>query len=160
MDDLGRRQGKNILLCSHLLPDVEKTCDHVVVLVEGRTVLQGSIAELTAAEAARIRVVVEKGEPRFAAELEAAGFPNVPSKDGGRVVTLPVGTRDADDVCRVAHVSGVVIRSIEPVRSTLEEVFLRAVDGDATGSGGPNPRDPKTVATGHARTPQAQERQE
>ena len=36
VEDLGRNQGKNVVLCSHLLPDVEKTCDHVVVIVEGK----------------------------------------------------------------------------------------------------------------------------
>ena len=38
---------KNVVLCTHLLPDVERTCEHVVVLSGGRVVEQGRVAELT-----------------------------------------------------------------------------------------------------------------
>ena len=38
IEDLGRVQGKNVVLCTHLLPDVEKTCDEVVVLKQGQVV--------------------------------------------------------------------------------------------------------------------------
>ncbi len=137
VDDLGRRQGKNILLCSHLLPDVEKTCDHVVVLVEGRAVLQDSIARLTAAEEKRVRVTVEEGRPALEAELVALGLVCAPSeatstdRAPGLLVTLPGAELDADILCAAAHRAGVVLRSIDPVRASLEEVFLRAVDGSA-----------------------------
>ena len=47
--DLGHAQGKSLLVCSHLLPDVERCCDDVVVLQKGRIVAQGSIRELTRA---------------------------------------------------------------------------------------------------------------
>ncbi|MCA9003007.1 MAG: ABC transporter ATP-binding protein, partial [Planctomycetes bacterium] len=47
VSDLGRNQGKHVLLCTHLLPDVERTCDHVVVMNKGSVIEQGSIANLT-----------------------------------------------------------------------------------------------------------------
>lgn len=141
--DLGRRQGKNIVLCSHLLPDVEKTCDHVVVLVQGRAVLQGSIAQLTAAEEKRVRVTAEEGLDVLEAAFVERGLAcvhdagNNADRKPGVVVTLEGEELDADLVCEIAHGSGVVLRSIEPVRASLEEVFLRAVDRGAAPAGQP-----------------------
>ena len=140
IDDLGRNQGKNILLCSHLLPDVEKTCDHVVVIVQGRSRLQGSIAELTAAETTRVRAEASEDEAALRAALDAAGMtweepvsrPDEP-RPRGTIVTLPAGADDADALLGVAAGAGVALRAIEPLRSTLEQVFLRAVDGGEAG---------------------------
>jgi ABC-2 type transport system ATP-binding protein len=128
VEDLGRNQGKNIILCSHLLPDVEKTCDHVVVVVQGRVALQGSIAELTAADEARIRVEVEEREDEFAASLQGAGMLTESSDVKGLIVTVPHAD-DADAICSVAADGGFHLRTIDPVRSTLEQIFLQAVDG-------------------------------
>jgi len=126
--DLGRNQKKNVLLCSHLLPDVEQTCDTVVVLVKGQAILQGSIAELTAAESRRLRVEVEDGASRLQTALEAAAYTTSLTEDGAVMVTLPQGVEDADALCGLAAAEGVNISSVDSVRSTLEEVFLKAVD--------------------------------
>lgn len=138
VEDLGRNQGKNVLLCSHLLPDVEKTCDHVVVLVKGRTVLQGAIAELTAAEATRIAIETEEPSPEFQSTLQKAGYVcerdqtdhGAPENPQRFIATLPSHLGDADELLGLAAQEGAVLRSLAPVRSTLEQVFLRAVDGD------------------------------
>ena len=45
--DLGHDQGKSLFLCSHLLPDVERTCERVVVIHRGKMLEAGSIAEMT-----------------------------------------------------------------------------------------------------------------
>jgi ABC-2 type transport system ATP-binding protein len=42
-----RRQGRTVLLVSHVLTEVEQLCDQLAVLVEGRVVYQGSLAALT-----------------------------------------------------------------------------------------------------------------
>ncbi|MDG1983726.1 MAG: ABC transporter ATP-binding protein [Planctomycetota bacterium] len=128
VEDLGRNQKKNVLLCSHLLPDVERTCDNVVVLVKGQAILQGSIAELTAAEAHRLRIQVEDGADRLRGALTAAGYGISSGEAGSLMVTLPAGVEDADALCGLAATEQVNISSIDPVRSTLEEVFLKAVD--------------------------------
>jgi len=131
VEDLGRRQGKNVLLCSHLLPDVEKTCDHVIVLVEGRAVLQGSIAELTAADAKRVRIEIGDEAPTFLEALRAADLEVTVTKEEGLVVTLPQGVDDADEICAIAAREGVILEGLEPVQATLEDVFLQAVDATA-----------------------------
>ncbi len=128
VEDLGRNQKKNVLLCSHLLPDVERTCDNVVVLVKGQAILQGSIAELTAAESRRLRVEVEDGANQLQAALQAASYDVSIDNTGALMITLPQSVEDADQLCGLAAAERVNISSIDPVRSTLEEVFLKAVD--------------------------------
>lgn len=137
VEDLGRNQGKNVLLCSHLLPDVERTCDHVVVIVEGRAVLQGSIAELTAAEATRLRVQTDERDGDLWRALEERGYrcetPDEEPVQGptqrGFLATLPDGRSDADEICAIAAQINAPLLQIEPVRRSLEQVFLTAVDG-------------------------------
>lgn len=136
VEDLGRNQGKNVVLCSHLLPDVEKTCDHVVVIVKGKAVLQGNIAELTAAEATRLRVQTDEKDQALWQALEAEGYGCEPPEDDatqgpapkGFIATLPDGQKDADGLCAIAARIEAPLLQIEPVRRSLEQVFLTAVD--------------------------------
>lgn len=134
IDDLGRVQGKNILLCSHLLPDVERTCDHVVMIVRGRAELQASIAELTAAETRALRVDGGERSAELAEVLRGRGMAVTPSEGAFEVeVPSPDGEPDADEVCAAAAEAGIPLMGIEPLRSSLDEVFHRVVaDAEAS----------------------------
>jgi ABC-2 type transport system ATP-binding protein len=126
--DLGHAQQKHVLLCSHLLPDVERTCGDVVVLHRGRALAQGSIAEMTRAEQRWMGVEVAEGDERaaaFARELEVAtiGF------ERGENGTFRVRTaaEDGDRLFALAERSGATLVALTSVRSSLEDVFLRAL---------------------------------
>lgn len=127
IEDLGRVQGKSVLLCSHLLRDVERTCDHVVVLHQGVVVKQGSVAELTQADTLRLRVWVAGDPSAFREKLQTAGITSEARSDEELLLTLPEGTEDADGVFAKAADCGAVLTRVEAVRSTLEDVFLTAV---------------------------------
>jgi ABC-2 type transport system ATP-binding protein len=60
-------EGRTVVLSSHLLDEVEKTCDAIAIVDRGTVVLQGSIAELTAGAASSLRV--ESNDPARAATL-------------------------------------------------------------------------------------------
>ena len=131
--DLGHEQQKNVLLCSHLLPDVEKTCDHVVVMNRGRVVASDSMASMTSAEGTMLRVHVEGEAGAFERALGEAGYRHEPREGGGLTIFLDHRAEgehpeDADPIFAVAASAGVAITSLDLVRSTLEEVFLRAID--------------------------------
>ena len=132
--DLGHQHGKSLLLCSHLLPDVERTCRDVVVLQAGRAVLRGPIAELTRDEERRLRIEVGGDHARFASALASAGFdvrPEEPAEAGSRYsVRLDGRAQDADPLFELAAASGATLRSLEEVRSSLEEVFLAGISGE------------------------------
>ncbi|MAG63574.1 hypothetical protein CMO84_08640 [Candidatus Woesearchaeota archaeon] len=127
VEDLGRTQGKNILLCSHLLQDVERTCDHVVVLNDGCVVEQGAVSELTAAKGALLLVEVEGESAHFIDHLQSAGLQTSEGTEGGLRIQWPDAAPDADRVFELAEQAGVAITQLRQQRSSLEDVFLRAV---------------------------------
>jgi len=122
--DLGSTHGKNILLCSHLLPDVEKTCEHVIVIQHGRVIESGSIAELTRAEDGELNVEISGDEAAFERELEAASLRFHARGRGHYGLSLSSALQDADAVFSLANRSGCSVVAVEPVRSSLEQVFL------------------------------------
>lgn len=131
VEDLGHAQGKSILLCSHLLPDVERTCEHIVVIDHGRAVEQGTIRDLTGGDGLLLHIDVEGGGERLAAALTASGVRLHSSSTTRISVHVEPEADDADDILAAAADLGIVVTGIDPARSTLEDVFLAAVDGAA-----------------------------
>ncbi len=125
--DLGHDQGKSLLLCSHLLPDVERTCENVVVIHRGRTLSAGSIAEMTRSDETWLRVEVADRAEGFAGGLAEAGYTYVKEDASGFRVQLN-GADDGDALFAVAARAGASVTSLAPVTSSLEEVFLDALD--------------------------------
>jgi len=124
--DLAHNKQINLILSSHLLPDVEHACDRVVVLDKGQVVAQGPIADL---KGRRIRVFelrIKGDRLRFAETLRHEGFEChetdedimrvlVPGDDGGRAL-FALATRER-----------VQVRHLRPSVPTLEDVFAKAV---------------------------------
>jgi ABC-2 type transport system ATP-binding protein len=121
--DLGHAQKKSLLVCSHLLPDVERTCSDVVVLHQGVVVLAGSIAELTRAEGRRLRIEFDGPVARLRSELESEGRVCT-EEEGALLVRLAEGEEDGDRLFAAARRAGARLRTVLEVRSTLEDVFL------------------------------------
>ncbi len=124
--DLGHAQQKNVLLCSHLLPDVERTCERVVVLHKGAVLAAGTIEELTRREERWVRAEVEAGEAAFADRLSRAGLRF--ETDGPRCFRVKTGDEELDGLFALATESGTALTSLVPERSTLEQVFLGALE--------------------------------
>src|SRR5262245_4678033 len=124
--DLAINKGMSLLFSSHLLPDVEAVCDHVLVLAQGRLLAQGQIRELKQAHDRMVEVRVKSDPPAFARDLVGHGC-KVESRDDLLQVRLPEG-REHDLLWSVAAKSGEQIRYLRPQRSTLEEIFLKAVE--------------------------------
>ena len=129
--DLGHNKGVNLILSSHLLVDVEYTCDHVVVLDKGAVATSGSIDQLKG-PAGRVYEVRVKGRLQpFIATLQAAGLECHETDEDVMRVFLP-GERGAkgDDqrrLCELAVKSGVQVRHLRASLPTLEDVFAKAI---------------------------------
>jgi len=132
--DLGHAQKKSLILCSHLLPDVEATCDSVVVLSRGRAAASGRIDALVGTARARVRVEVHGDGAAFARELDAAGLAHESAGASAYSVDLPGAELDADPVLAAAARSNARVVAIEPERATLQQAFLRALDEAAIGT--------------------------
>jgi ABC-2 type transport system ATP-binding protein len=126
--DLSHNKGMSLLFSSHLLPDVEAVCEHVLVLGSGRLLAQGLIQDLKQLHQQVYEVRVKADGEEFARRLAAAGCKPSPREDGLEV-EVPAGG-GPELFWKAAAASGAQIRHLRPRRSTLEEVFLKAVEGD------------------------------
>ena len=121
-------EGRTVLLSSHLLDEVEKTCDIVAIVDEGRVVAQGSIHEIVRGGPRAVDVVASN--PLDAARLLAAvpGVLGATDHEGGLRVTLspeaPVDREIVTALLRRLLDHGVDVERIAPVRSSLEDRFL------------------------------------
>jgi ABC-2 type transport system ATP-binding protein len=117
-------EGRTIVLSSHLLDEIEKTCDYVAIVDQGTIVAQGSIEELRGADGTT--VLVEVDEPGRAQTLLAAN-PEVERivNDGNE---LRVSLRSKADVVPALNRSlvkgGFAVRRLEPQQASLEQRFL------------------------------------
>src|SRR5258705_8298343 len=90
--DLGHNKGVSLILSSHLLPDVEYTCDHVVVMDKGQVAAQGPIEELKG-PAGRVYELRVKGDlPAFLEILRAAGMECTSTDEDAMRVFVPEGS--------------------------------------------------------------------
>jgi len=126
--DLPGKRGTKFILSSHLLPDIERVCDQVVVLHQGQISFIGTVDELRGDSALRHEVRVKADAARLAEALRAAGCEVEPLAEEGLSVRLPAGS-DTDVIFAAALAAGVQIRHLAPHRATLEAAFLRAVGG-------------------------------
>jgi ABC-2 type transport system ATP-binding protein len=124
--DLAHNKGMNLLFSSHLLPDVEAVCDYVVVLGGGKLLAQGEIQELKQIHEQTFDVRLKGDMGPFAKRLTELGCA-AEFLDEVLRVRLPA-EQSQQLLWQVAADQNEQIRYLRPQRSTLEEVFLNAVE--------------------------------
>jgi ABC-2 type transport system ATP-binding protein len=125
--DLGHNKGMSLLFSSHLLPDVEAVCDYVIVVDRGRLKENGRISSLKEGHLGSYEVRVKDEQERFAQALTAIGCA-CEAREDRLVVRIPQ-PRTERVLWETAAASGLQIRYLRPRRSTLEEVFEKALAG-------------------------------
>jgi ABC-2 type transport system ATP-binding protein len=133
--DLAHNKNVNLILSSHLLPDVEFTCDHVVVMDKGQVVAQGPIAELKG-PAGRVFELRIKGDlPGFLEVLQQAGMECHSTDEDVMRVFVPARSgangNDQQVLFALAAQHRVQVRHLRPSVPTLEDVFAKAVGEEA-----------------------------
>lgn len=127
--DISHRQRLNVIVSSHLLPDVEHTCDHLVILDQGRVAAQGPIAgfKTHGGLVFELRVKADADETeRFVSALRQAGVDcHTGDEDVMRVFVPAEG--GARMLFQLAFQHGVQVRHLRPSVPTLEDVFAHAV---------------------------------
>jgi ABC-2 type transport system ATP-binding protein len=126
--DLAHNKGVNLILSSHLLPDVEYTCDHVVVIDKGSVTANGPIDELKG-PAGRVYELRIKGDtPQFIGVLRREGYECRDTDEDIMRVFVPGTTEEGARILfRLAAREGAQVRHLRPSVPTLEDVFARAV---------------------------------
>jgi len=136
LDPVGRRQirdlileerhrGTTILFCTHIIPDVEALCDRVAVLVGGRRVREGSVAELVSAQATHMELTVE-GLPLE--RIQTLGVELEQARVLENRVLLRVRDAEAQRLLKLLLEQGGRVTQLQPARFSLEELFLRALE--------------------------------
>jgi ABC-2 type transport system ATP-binding protein len=121
-------EGRTVLLSSHLLDEVEKTCDVAAIVDLGRVVAQGTIHELVRGGPRAIDIVCHN--PLEAARLLAAmpGVTRASDQEGSLRVTLspeaPVDREIVTALLRRLLDHGVAVERVAPVATSLEDRFL------------------------------------
>ncbi len=112
-------EGRTVFLSSHLLDEVEKTCDQVAIVDRGRIVVSGGVEE-----------IATSGEPTLLIEVDdeavarrVLGDAPVEAEGRGLRIKLPPG-RTSAEINRALVEAGVAVSRLEPARASLEEKFL------------------------------------
>ena len=124
--DLGHNKNVNLILSSHLLPDVEFTCDHVIVMDKGQVVAQGPIEELKGPAGRVFELRIKGNLPVFIETLRERGLECHSTDEDVMRVFVPAG-RDQREIFALATEQGAQIRHLRPSIPTLEDVFAKAV---------------------------------
>lgn len=123
--------GVSVILSSHLLEDVERVCDYVVMLDSGRLVVSGKIDELMSG-GSDVIVRVDGDVETFIGRLAARGVRA--RSDGAEIIVQRDSEHDlsAFDVVRdVAVELGYPLRQLRPRQRSLEDVYIQTVSGEA-----------------------------
>jgi ABC-2 type transport system ATP-binding protein len=126
--DLAHNKGVNLILSSHLLPDVEYTCDHVVVMDKGTIAAAGPIAALKQPRGRvyELRVKTTGDLDLFVQRMRSAGLECKATDEDVMRVFVP-GEGGARELFALASAERVQVRHLRPSVPTLEDVFAHAV---------------------------------
>jgi len=124
--DLATRKGVSLILSSHLLPDVEATCERVIVMHRGAIVTQGLINELTERRRQVFEIQIKGDLDGYVQALEATGAECYGTDEDVMRVFVGPG-QGPRDLFAVAMSQNVQVRHLRPSVPTLEDVFAEAI---------------------------------
>lgn len=125
-----RKEGSiRLLISSHLLRDIDETCDEVLILKNGRVAALCNIEEERRSNRSFMELETVGATERFSVSVrglgcECASFP------GGRIKLVIPDNIEVRDLYVIASEQGVQIRRMNQRRDSLEDIFLRAMDNE------------------------------
>jgi ABC-2 type transport system ATP-binding protein len=125
---LGKEHGKSIVLSTHLLGDVEKVCERVVILHQGHVLVQGSVEELRIRRHDRYRLQIQGAADKFLEDLRLEGAQVLHDNGRGEFrVVVPAGwvTRT---FFALADNHGIQLRGLQADDEELDELFHRVIE--------------------------------
>ncbi len=144
---LGQDGHTTVFLSSHLLGEVQHTCDRVAILNRGQCVASGLVSEVLAASGptqVRVRVSAEERE-RALGVLTTAGLSSTPDPKDALALTVQGGA-DPSVITRTLAAQGVYLSELTPLRADLEAFYLQ-VTSDGPPEPAPAAPAPTTPAT-------------
>lgn len=119
----------SIVLASHILSDVERTCDRIVIIHRGALTREGDIQGIKGKYSGSFTVRIDGEKEKFIAQLKEKKCEIIPSGKNLLDVTLPEN-RDTDVILQAAENSEVKLRKMVPGIQSLEDVFVKLIKED------------------------------
>jgi ABC-2 type transport system ATP-binding protein len=120
-------EGRTVVLSSHLLDEVERTCDAVAIVDRGNIIRQGPISELLAGASLVVQVACSEPD-RARALLEGANLgAHIDVGPLGLTITLPAGTERGviAHIARLLVEAGIALYGLQQIQASLESWFLQ-----------------------------------
>jgi ABC-2 type transport system ATP-binding protein len=136
LDPLGRRevrdliaslraQGKTVFFSSHVLSDVEALCDRVAIMNKGCLIEAGKLSDILKSRTSEMEAVVTGVSEDVLNELRVFAAQIVPAPEGAHIRVQT--DKEIEYVLRLVHRAGGRLVSVNPVRESLEDLFVREV---------------------------------
>jgi len=134
ISDIGKT-GKTVVVCSHLLHEVEQICNYVVILNQGRLLKTGSMKEVLSGEKGRYHLEL-RGKNKDLEEISdiLSKKYEIVSTDFiiGRLIVIIKNIDSSLKLFNLLKKHNVQIRSFKPDKLTLEDVFIQSFEGGKT----------------------------
>jgi len=127
--DISSKKDIQVLISSHILPDIEQTCSYVVILNKGRMAAQGKISELKQVKYSLYELRIKGDEMSFLEKLKSIKSRIDETEDKLLRVYLPPGT-DPQEIFKIAAEEKVQIRHFVKSQTSLEDLFAQVVGVD------------------------------
>lgn len=120
--ELNRKEGVTFVISSHLLHEVELTCNRVGMIKQGKLIVQDRLEAIIARTVDGLRVACTPKD-KAVGLLEGRGFRNVTVEDSG-YLRIPCAPERFGEANALLVGNGVVVNELTPSRKSLEEYFL------------------------------------
>ena len=126
--EIAAERGVTVILSSHLLPDVQYVCDHIIMINRGKMVQSGSLESLTTKDERQIEVRVRDQLDAYENGLDQMALKWKDLQNGNLLITMSNGFEDRR-LFELARQCGTQVRHFQEARHSLAEVFVEAIDG-------------------------------
>ena len=123
---LARQFAKSVILCTHILPDVQVVCDNVVILAGGSVRVSDSLDELCRMPNPSMTVTLSGNRDAYRDRLTAKGVQSEVMSLRQLRVFGEVAVLN-EPLWSAATESGCIVRGLSPSKNSLEQIFLTAV---------------------------------
>ncbi len=124
--EMKEEQGMNVLLCSHLLRDVEQVCDEAIIMKDGLIVHECNLEEERRSNKCFVELEVIGPDGNLRDALPAVGADGVTEGNGRWRIVLPPGV-EVEALWGLLAQQNLLVRKLTHRRDTLEEIFLKAM---------------------------------
>jgi ABC-2 type transport system ATP-binding protein len=128
-----RAQGKTVILNSHLLSEIEMTCDRVAIIKQGQVAAQGTINELLPVTSTVEVEVRDMNDAAMAAVRKIAAKLKLDRVPVTKFTAWLNREEDIPDLAQAIVENGSRLVALIPHRETLESLFVRIIEGDVEG---------------------------